>query len=239
MKFNIVLANNCPHSHTRISLEYAREMISRGHSVIISYPVLSFFDFLKFELNRDLEQQKSKFQIMMTLMKFSLRVFYLVFNPYNHSFRGRSMTQVDKNIVFNKYVFSPTVFNMPDADIVFVYQDYILPKLVGMPKEKGIVVGSIHIDYLIIDQGRSAIESFLNQMVLIDKQINVPRYAVSKTAESAAVKSGVRVDKTIQNGIELSLCDKVKNITNNSKIIITLFCSLRKEKRFKGRSFCY
>jgi len=74
---------------------------------------------------------------------------------------------------------------------------------------------------------------------LIDKQINVPRYAVSKTAESAAVKSGVRVDKTIQNGIELSLCDKVKNITNNSKIIITLFCSLRKEKRFKGRSFCY
>jgi glycosyltransferase involved in cell wall biosynthesis len=225
-RINIVLANNTPHSHTRIAIEYANELIKFGHTVLISYPVVSFYDFIVFEAFHNISQKVNTMGRLKALLLCGLKIFSKLLNPYKYKFLGDRMVDMDTNIILNRYVFRPTEFNMPDADVIMVNQDYLLKNLVGLPDKKGVLTGSVHADYKMVDKNRSIVEMYYDRMILLSKKIDVPRLAVSKTAMESAKNIGIRVDRVINNGVRESSCEN-REVAN---IIVMLFSSPRKEK---------
>ena len=209
-----------------MAIEYGNELIKLGHSVFISYPVVSFYDFIIFEANYNISQEENIIGKLKHLFLCGLRIFYKLLNPFKYKFLGSGMVDIDAGIIFNRYIFKPTEFNMPKADVIMVNQDYLLKYLVGLPDEKGVLIGSVHADYKMVDKNRSIVEMYYDRMILLSKKINVPRLAVSKTAMASAKSIGIRVDRVINNGVRDFFCENSKV----SNIIVMLFSSPRKEK---------
>jgi len=227
-KVNFILANNEPHSHTRLVIEYANELIKFGHSVFISYPIVDFYDFIEFETNYNMSQTKNIIGKLKHLLKGKLRIIYKLFNPNKYTFLGGKMVSVNANVILNKYTFKPSEFNMPNADIIMSNQDYLLKHLVSLPDEKGVLIGSVHSDYKMVDKNRSTNEMYIDRMILLSKRINIPRLSVSETAMISAQNIGINVSRVINNGIRSFPCENIKD--DKGPIIIMLFSSTRKEK---------
>ena len=155
---NFILSNNGPHSHTRNSIEYANILVRLGCNVTISYPVIGYFDYL-LERPKDIDISSNNLNHFFHLIKASLNVIRKIINLKNYSFRGKSMTKnLNKNIVFNRYLFKPSESNMPDSDAIVVFQNYILKHLIDFQPSKGVIIGSIHTDYeIVIQQNKSKI----------------------------------------------------------------------------------
>jgi len=229
---NFILSNNGPHSHTRNSIEYANILVRLGCNVTISYPVIGYFDYL-LERPKDIDISSNNLNHFFHLIKASLNVIRKIINLKNYSFRGKSMTKnLNKNIVFNRYLFKPSESNMPDSDAIVVFQNYILKHLIDFQPSKGVIIGSIHTDYeIVIQQNKS--EFFEKRMVALDQKINVDRFAVGESVKKAAQNLGVNVNCVINNAVDVKGYEK-NNIAHDRiegmPIIVSLSCFTRPQK---------
>lgn len=237
---NIVLSANNPGSITRLAAEYANRLVEMDFKVIISYPFCDHFDFRLWQANKKMMGTINGSLKLLGYYNELLRV--ILHAIYRHIVRteyrkwiGKSLYNIDKRVKENCYFCTPSGFNMPDADFIIVMQEYLIPHLLYLPKSRGRVIGSIHLDY---EEGMKDSSKVLRDwwsfVVSIDKRVNIPLWVTSRGTKKSCDKLGIKVGKIIYNGIDT---DKLADGQRRGKLDplrIMLYCDPKPQK---GLSF--
>ena len=232
---NFVAAANVPSSITRLITEYANCLVGKGFEVIISFPVINHWDHHQYWIRRssDLSQSiVSRLRYLYRLLRPPLKrvIGYLLGIKYRE-WQGKILYKIDDRVQLDQFVLTPTNNNMPDADYIFVMQNYLIPRLLYLQKRKGVIVGSLHMDYLAgMNDQDSIVSDWWSLVCSIDQRLNVPLIAVSRQVKGVAQHLGIRVDGVIHNGIDL------KHFTDGGRrgeltpLTVTLFCATHPQK---------
>lgn len=201
MKIHFVLAANNSSSQTRVTVEYANQLVRRGQEVTVSVSRFDFFDFVLWHLAREGRKSRSRmgfFRQWVSWLALPWLRSLLVPRPWF----GQKGHRLDPRVRVNRYGCVPRTGNMPEADVVVAFQCYLLPHLLYLHPSRGRVVGSIRLDYAAgaADPVEEVAEwrEFCNSFY---QRLNLPLFAVSRRALESAQRMGVTVDTVIQNGV--------------------------------------
>lgn len=228
---NFVLASNNDGSITRIVAEYANQLVARGLDVTISYPALSFWDYRVWYVERETRASSDSWSQVYRFLKFWWYVLFLMIKTAvkSRSFRwqGAVIHKLDSRIRLNRFLSLPYAHNLPDADVMLVMQNYFIPRLLFLPKSKGKIIGSIHMDYKEAMKDHDLdFKDWWSQFVAIDQQLRIPRFAVSLDAKKSVEDLGIWVSRVIPNGINLSEFFSRERFVNPCEPLrIMLFCA--------------
>lgn len=233
---NFVLASNNAGSITRIVAEYANELVSRGFMVYISYPVISFWDYhswLAERISAKLPQWIAPVYRTLKFWWYILRVIIKTFaQSKSFGWQGSVLHTLDRRVRMNRMWRLPFAHTMPDADVMIVMQNYLIPRLLFLSKSKGRIVGSIHMDYQAMIQDTDvASRNWWEQFLSIDQKLNISRFAVSAAAKTSAEFFGIAVTKIIHSGVNLKEFSPGRSSSENSEPLrVMLFCAIAPPK---------
>lgn len=233
---NFVLASNNANSITRIVAEYANALVSRGFEVYVSYPIVSFWDHYAWSAEKEAAKIPGLIAPVYRFLKFWWQIVRSTITTIVKSkgmrWQGSVRHAVDKRIKINRFWRFPSAHSMPDADVMIVMQNYLIPRLLFLPPCKGKIIGSIHMDYqAMIHDNDEASRSWWKQFLSIDQQLKVPRFAVSIAAKTSAEACGISVEEVIYNGINLEEFNDIgRPVLNNKPLRVMMFCALAPPK---------
>ncbi|MFA4905565.1 MAG: glycosyltransferase family 4 protein [Candidatus Margulisiibacteriota bacterium] len=219
-KINIILDHNYYYntSISRVAAMYGNQLSKNGYEVTISYPVLSWYRYYLLFL----WQKHALLKYLLFNAKFLLRDLYKLVLMKE---RGYALS---KDVRLNRYWYKPTKQNIPDADYIIIFQGQLLFDLVALPKNKGIIIDSLHTGNYSGDTGMGKWFNYLLETVYL--RVNVKRFAVSSTVSDFYKKSGVRVDKVINNGVDI---DEFKpSSLSDKKVGYLMFSDAKKAKGY-------
>jgi hypothetical protein len=141
-RVHVLLAAKSAHSITRIVTEYANALVARGLDVTVSYPIIGFWEHVQWDAARD-----PSFWLVRTI-----RRWWRVLRAAAQSMRGGrglgfAHEALDARVRVRRILALPRARNMPDADVLLIMQNYLIPRLLILPPKKGTVIGSVHMDY--------------------------------------------------------------------------------------------
>ena len=200
-RIHFVLAANNPGSQTRVTVEFANQLVRRGFEVVVSVPWFNFFDFVCWKLRRDSAQGARRLQRFARLLRWlvlPLAKAFLLRRPWF----GRVGYTLDPRVRVRRYLAFPTESNMPDADVVVTSQPYLLGHLAPLSLRKGRVMSSIRVDCL--EGAAEPIQEAAQWRQFSDsfyRQFPVPLFAVSRRVQQSAIALGIPVRAVIPNGV--------------------------------------
>jgi len=233
---NFVLASNQASSITRLVAEYANQLVKRGVDVYISYPILSFWDYFVWRVEKETAPVSAYLAGSYRFLKFWKYLFVLAIKGIIKSkglrWQGELMQTLDPRVKMNCFLKLPSARNMPDADVLVVMQNYLVPRLLFLPASKGKIIGSVHMDYQEMLKDRDeATRGWWQQFLFVEQHLRIPRFAVSVAAKTSAETLGVAVNCVINNGINLQEFSNLgRPAQSPSPLRIMLFCALLFEK---------
>lgn len=234
---HFILASNTPNSITRIVAAYANALVRRGEHVIVSYPMISFWDYLVWLAGRRTNAYRGVRRVVMYGLVFLWHCGHTVIQSIRIArgiqWCGTRLHAVGPRVQLRRYWRVPTHHAMPNADVMVVMQDYLIPRLLFLPQEKGKIVGSIHMDYqaMVQDEGDPMSRDWWRQFLIIDQHLLVPRFAVSTAALESAKILGVSVDRVIENGVDLQeFYPRERTRDHRTPIRILLYCAVASPK---------
>lgn len=200
-KIHFVLPANNSSSQTRVMAEYANQLVQRGFDVTVSVPHFDFYDFVQWRLRYDRRRPSWPGESLIRWVRW-LGVPFLKSLLIRRPWFGQSAHRVDPRIKINRYGHRPSARNMPDADVVMVFQPYLLPHLLALPASKGRVLGSVRLDYKAgtsdPDEAIAEWRKFCNSFY---QTLNIPLFTVSRRSLESARAMGVEVEAVIPNGV--------------------------------------
>lgn len=233
MVINFILASNSPSSMTGFAVNYANTMLSRGHRVIISYPRIDNWIFALWCNRQKVSLEKGKITRFLYYPRLGKVLFQNIFSRgFWRPFQGGPHNNFERNVFLNPYLALPKDCNMPKADYIVIFQEYLLPYVAKLNSSKGRVVSSVHIDYKRVFEDKSFIGQFLQFMGSVSQKYAVPRFAVSDEAMKSAQAIGVGVDEAIYNGIDKNIFFDGKRRGQQAPLNIT--CLIQTGRLQKG-----
>ena len=240
---NFILAANTAGSLTQIVAQCANQLVDRDWEVHIAYPVFGFWNYHKFIVS---EQSKSSsiqckywyqfFRFWWYLLRKLLRKVII----RSKGWEGASIYKIyklDAHIKLHRFWTTPSASRMPDADVIIVLQNYLIPHLLFLPPSKGKVIGCIAMDYqdaLKYNEGIAL--AWAQQMLSIDQQLHVPRFALSNGIRISAEALGVSVRRVIPLGVNIEEFNNGgREIQKNVPLRVMLFCG--NPPSIKGQDF--
>ena len=194
---NIILTHNYPGSITRLAAVYANQLVKKNYNVIVSYPMINHYRYHIFKI-KNLNKIKRYFYLLKCIIISLIKFFIL---KKKKKWIGRNVHNVDSNVRENPYFLIPTLYNMPNADYIFLFQNHLLIDVIGLPKDKGEIIDSIHTSYF--DDDETMID-WWNYVYDIVKRINVKRFVTSKKTYDYFLRKKIRIDDVIYHGVDLT-----------------------------------
>ena len=237
---NFVVTANLADSLARITLEWSKQLVNKKYRIIISYPFISHIDFIRWNIsqkvnNSNYKNTKYSFLLLIKLVRiYKLRLFSgiikFIFGLYK--WEGRKMGSIPMEINFNPFFILPTNQNMPVADYLIVINGcYFIPHLIHLSKDKGEIIGSLHINYLAAKNDPSpVVRGWLEHDLAISKKLNIRILAESQRSKKAAEDLGVKIDDCIPPGVNCEEFSDSGRRGNISPIVILLFCATKPQK---------
>ncbi len=228
-RVHFILASNTANSITRVVAEYANQLASRGYVVTITYPFFSFWDHHRWCADKKLitipffQGAYRIFNLNWLTLKVIIRT---LLQGSAFRWQGLRMRAIDPRIHLNRIWAVPHAHNVPDSDVVIVMQNYLIPRLLFLPSQKGKIIGSVHMDYQQMIRDVPGISTdWWQQFLLIDQRLQISRFAVSLAAKQSAESLGVAVQAVVNNGINLNefTCNRTKKSTTALRVM--LFCA--------------
>ena len=233
---NFILAANNAESITRLVVEYSRHLAGSNFHVVVSYPLCDYWDFNVWKIGEALYGSLKRRPIEYQFLR---RVIYPAMKAlvkqrlYRNSreWAGIRGFSASSRIKLNSYALIPTALNMPDADYMVVMQEYLIPGLVRLPRRKGRIVGGIHLDYghAIQDESELLSRWWAHNLHML-RQLNVPLWTTSLKTKRSCDDLGIRIDRIIHNGIDLTRFTDGKRRGMVSPVKIMLYCDVRPQK---------
>ena len=238
---NFIVAANNTGSITRLVAEYSNHLIAKGFDVIVSYPIVSHFDYCQFVAQRKIKKMDSNIQKALyyygTLLALFIKsiILKIISKDYRAGWIGKNIYPLNKKIKFNCFLYKPTAKNMPNADYIIVMQEYLIPHLLYLPeKDKGKIIGSIHLDYSDgINDSNKLTRNWWEFIVSLDQKLNVPLWATSRRSKNFCDTAGIKIGNLIYNGINI---DKLIDGNRRGKVNplrIMLYCDVKPQKGLK------
>ena len=148
---NFVLAANNASSITRMAAEYANQLVDLGWEVHVSYPVFDFWDYHKWLVNKQAESRPMPFKSVYKFLKFWRYLLPLLGKVIIRSkgirWQGAVIHGLDTRIKLHRFLTLPSVAQIPDAEVMIVIQNYLIPRLLFLPANKGKIIGCVAMDY--------------------------------------------------------------------------------------------
>ncbi|MBI5134681.1 glycosyltransferase family 4 protein [Candidatus Uhrbacteria bacterium] len=121
---------------------------------------------------------------------------------------------------------------MPDADIIVVVQNYLIPHLLQLPDAKGRIVNGVAMDYQAMLNDKDTIaRDWSSHMVSIERATNIPRFAVSLGAKEGAEAIGIPVQRVIRLGVNLEEFTAPSRLCGQyDPVRVMLFCAMHEAK---------
>jgi glycosyltransferase involved in cell wall biosynthesis len=219
-RVHILLAAKSAHSITRIAIEYANALVARGLDVTVSYPIIGFWDHVQWDAARD-----TRFWMIRIV-----RRWWRVLRAAARSIRGRrgfgfAHEALDARVRVRRILALPRARSMPDADVLLVMQNYLIPRLLMLSPKKGTVIGSVHMDYRAALADPVGAREWWEQFIRIEQHLTVPRFAVSRAAKEGAEALGIAVDRVIHNGINCAEFHPIRARADQQRALrILLYC---------------
>ncbi|MDP3244352.1 MAG: glycosyltransferase family 4 protein [bacterium] len=233
---NFVLASNNASSITRLTAEYANALADKGVQICISYPVFSYWDYFIWRVEREANFLPFLLNSVYRFLKFwrymAIPAVKMAIKSKGLYWQGSVIHKMNQRVKMNRFWVLPSARNMPAADVMIVMQNYLIPRLLFLPANKGRIIGSIHMDYqeMLKDRDETS-RDWWKQFLFIDQQLHVPRFAVSEAAKKSAEALGISVDCVINNGINPSEFNNTGRSNQDTiPLRVMLFCALLFEK---------
>jgi len=230
-RINIIVAANNKGAVTRLVAEYANHLTKCGYDVTVSYPAFNYWHNYLWQL-RDIPNSRlvPHFQDLRRIIYPLLKYFIWSLFQKNR-WLGEKIYEIDGQVEMNPYLFVPTGWNMPDADYIICLQEYIIPQLLYLPKSKGEIIGSIHLDYMNgINDSNKGTSEWWKYVVEIDRKVNVPTWTTSRRSLESCEKLGIRVDRLIYNGVDANLLSDGNRRGRIKPLRLMLYCDSRPNK---------
>ena len=237
---NFVVTANLADSVARITLEWSKQLINNKYRIIISYPFISHIDYIRWNIsqqvnNSNFKSTKYSFLLFIKLVRiYKLRLFSgiikFIFGLYKWD--GYKMGSIPKEINFNPYFSLPTNQNMPPADYLIVMNGcYFIPNCIHLSKDKGEIIGSLHINYLAAKNDPTpVVRDWLEHDLAISKKLNIRILAESQRNKKVAEDLGVKIGNCIPPGINFEDFSDSGRRGNVSPIVLMLYCASKPQK---------
>jgi len=205
MKINFVLANRSPNSISGVVTNFANYLSRQGHVIFISYPLIDHWDYYLWNLGKLYCVRKNKFWRLKYYLHFSWTVIiHLCSLRLFRKISGGLHSTLLPQIKHVRYFIVPNNSNMPDADFIVTFQEYLVPRLLKLSKRKGKVISSIRSDLQGLIQNDSPLANWFKRVIETARDVNVVRFAVSRRSLESSLRLGIAVEEIIQNGIDVN-----------------------------------
>lgn len=236
---NFVFSANHDGSITRLVAAYANQLASRGWHVFVSYPIVGWWDFHLWTLDR-LPLKKSRW--------LALKYYLLLLRPIIATFvkiaigklpwqwYGKLHHNLSEDVHLIRYLIQPSNRSMPDADFTVTMQNYLMPHLLCLSDRCGKPIGAIHSDYVATQEQTDSAQSFRDwwkHVNLLERQLDVPIFCSSKVSMDSAQALGIDTDTVINNGVDLDFFRDSERRGEIRPLNITLYCDPRPVKGAK------
>ncbi|MDO8425117.1 MAG: glycosyltransferase family 4 protein [bacterium] len=219
-RIHILLAAKSSHSITRIATEYANAFVARGIDVIVSYPIIGFLDHLQWDAARD-----TSFWMIRIIRRWWRMLRAAVQSMRSGRGFGFAHDALDSRVRVRRILALPCARRMPDADVLLVMQNYLIPRLLMLSPQKGTVIGSVHVDYRAALADPVGAREWWEQFTRIEQRLSVPRFAVSRAAKEGAEALGIAVERVIHNGINCTEFHPIQARVDQQRALrILLYC---------------
>jgi len=227
---HFILAANNLSSQTRITVEFANCLVRKGFNVMVSVPYFNFLDFVLWRLQR--EELNARNRLSIVFQQFSWLSYPLLKSIFlKRRWFGETAHPLDPRVRVNRYWFVPLARNMPDADVMIVFQGYLVPHLLYLPPSKGKILGSIRLDYVSgMNDPDKLVSEWWKFCAGVYQRLNIPFFAISERAKDSARKLGIPVETVIHNGVNCGEFVDGHRRGDQDPLRITLFCSDHPQK---------
>jgi len=226
LKINLLLAANLNDSLNRIAFEWANSLGKMGHDVIVSVPRLNHIDYHWWCYQKNCLRGGGLAAIFYLIRDLGTK---RVFGRW----KGHSISSQSNKIRVNRFFLKANELNMPDADFIIALNGiYLIPNLLSLPRKKGEVISSIHMNYnrAIVDPDETVAEWY-RLIVELEKRINVRRFAESAKNVEECRSLNIPVNGVIFPGVNLEqFYPQDKKIKTKPILKVALFCHPRSHK---------
>ena len=224
MTVRFLMSNNRPSSVTRIVADTASVFARRGIATVVHYPAVDWWDYRVFTLSR---LPLAKKAVGWARLMADLLIGCLA-RPAWCGFRLHS---VDSRVRAVRYGAAPSARDWQEGDVAVVHPPYLLPALLNtIPTSRIKVVTVLHVNLeKALQSPVTETAAWYAHWVAFNRLLSVPTVVTSQEAEEAARRLGIRVDKLIYGGIDLTLFRQAKKPAGNP-LTVTLYCDPNPQK---------
>lgn len=237
MTINFILSNKSPNSISGVVTNFANQLSKKGHKIFVSYPIINHWDFYLWSLNqRFIDRGESRINCFMYYLRIYWTIIRHLFSlNYFKRMEGGLHCKLLPEIKHNRYFIMPNNFNVLNSDFIITFQEYFVPRLLWLNRNKGKIISSIRIDFLGLMADDTWLGDWHKKCIDISQKLSIPRFANSRTVYESCLKFGIKVEEVINNGIDIQkFVDGGRRGTIDP---INVTCLIDVEKEQKGLQY--